>query len=481
VGHVTVRVGCSNPNFNSDMSKQLPGVLGLLRRHFHPGILRLFCLLTLLTLPNCATKRMPVPSNSEHQFPRVSDTLKVDLFFDATLSMKGFVSTKESTYYQQTIPLLERGVIEGWKGGEPSFYKFGNDIAALPGRQYLDAAKASFYADTKYNKKTFIERVIDRAQTDHLTVIITDLFQDNADVNQLSEKLKQKFISNDLAVGVLSVRSQYQGTVYDVGADNYSFAYTSNADASSGRPFYLLALGSHADIDHYFATLQQTGLNAVPEMHALIFSRFLTSQSSAFTSTRLKTAEHISEISASNVLARPYSGEQIKAFKITKSQTKAKFVTEWQYESLPSILRHSGDLNSQIESWKGEDRGGKELLPIENGEALKALTLTANLSSDAPPNEKLRMAADINVNAFPGGGIYLYQIVLRPSQFSLPTWVAEWNMSDTEIKKWHTHAPDFNGAKTYNLENFLGTLQGAVVSTTRPEVSNIYCYIKVDK
>jgi len=443
--------------------------------------LTLFCLLTGMGFSSCASKRLPPPAEPERRFSPVSEALKVDLFFDATLSMQGFVRTPENSYYQRMIPLLERGVIEGWRGGEASFYEFGDDIAPLPGRDYLDAARPTFYSNSKYNKKTFIERVIDRAQLDHLTIIITDLFQDNADVNQLSEKLKQKFIVNNLAVGVMAVRSQYLGVVYDVGAENYSFGYTSKEKPETGRPFYLLAFGSHANIAHYFATLGNSGLNAFPEKHVLILSSFLTSEPSPFTSTKLKIADKLSEISSSNVFARNYSGEQVKAFKITKGQAKAKFSTDWAYQPLPDGLDHSSELTPIIQGWKGEDTGARELFPSENLQALKALTITAKLLPENAPYDRLQVAGDINVVNFPSAGLYFYRILLRPARYSLPHWVAVWNMGEGEIEKWHLHPADFDGSKTYNLENFLGTLQGAVLNTTPPEVSEIYCYIRVDK
>jgi hypothetical protein len=440
------------------------------------------CFLAMSGFSSCSTnRRMPPPDQPDHRFAPVSDALKVDLFFDATLSMKGFVVTQAGSYYQQAIPLLERGVIEGWKGGTVSFYKFGDEIAPLPGRSYLDAVKPVFYSDSKYNKKTYIERVIDQAALDHLTIIVTDLFQDNADVNQLSEKLKQKFISNNLAVGVMGVRSQYEGTVYDVGTDNYSFGYESKEKPDTGRPFYLLAFGSHANIAHYFATLNKSGLDAFPEKHVLIFSRFLTPKASPFTPAKLKTADKISEISSSNVLARSYSGDQVKAFKITKGQTKARFSTDWPYESLPNVLEHSSELTPYIQSWKGENTGAKELVLTENRQSGGALKMTAKLLPDTAPYDKLQIAGEINVGDFPSPGIYLYRILLRPTRYSLPQWVTEWNMGDGEIRKWHLHPSDFNGARTYNLENFLGTLHGAVLSTTPPDVSDIYCYIRVDK
>ncbi|HUC19888.1 MAG TPA: hypothetical protein VMR98_00115, partial [Candidatus Polarisedimenticolaceae bacterium] len=353
--------------------------------------------------------------------------------------------------------------------------------APLPGRGYLEAVKPAFYSDSKYNKKTYIERVIDQAELGHLTIIVTDLFQDNADVNQLSEKLKQKFIAKSLAVGVLAVRSQYEGTVYDVGSDNYSFVYKNKEKPETGRPFYLLALGSHADIAHYFSTLENSGLNTFPQKHVLIFSRFLTAQPSAFTSAKLKTADKISEISSSNLLSKAHGGEQVKAFKITKGKALARFSTEWAYQPLPNVLEYSSDLTSDVKGWKGEDTGARELILAENQQAAKALTVATTLLPESTPFKKLEIRTELRVSELPAAGTYRYRILLRPNHYSLPTWVSEWNMTDKEIKNWHLRTSDFNGAKTYNLENFLGTLQGAVLSATPPEVADIYCYIRVEK
>lgn len=424
---------------------------------------------------------MPAPGEPSLQLSPVSEALKVDLFFDATLSMQGFVLTQSSSYYQQTIPLLERGVIEGWKGGQVFFYKFGDDIAPLPGRQYLDAGKAAFYTDAKYNKKTFIERVIDRAELDHLTVIVTDLFQDNADVNQLSEKLKQKFITNGLAIGVLGIRSQYQGTVYDVGADNYTFSYRSKEKPETGRPFYLLAFGSHANIAHYFDTLQHAGVNAFPEKHALILSSFLTTAPATFGAAKLQTADRISEISSTNVLSPGYTGSQVKAFKISKSRPEAHFSTEWAYEPLPDVLDYLSELAPLVDAWKGEDTGAKELVLSDSPEAHKALGVTAALSPETPPFSKVQIRVDVKTNAIPAVGFYRYRIRLRPTRCSLPSWAADWSMHDTQIKTWHLHPANFEGARTYNLENFLGTLQGAVLSNRAPDIADIYLYMRVDK
>jgi len=428
------------------------------------------------------TKRSPPPESEPEGLGPVSEALKVDIFFDATLSMKGYVSTQTTSSYQQTVPLLERGVIEGWHGGEATFYKFGDDIAPLPGRTYLDAVKPPFYGDSKYNKKTLIERVIEQAKPDHLTVVVTDLFQTNADINQLSDKLKQKFIANNLAVGVYAVRSQFAGQVYDVGPDNYTFGYKSRDEGQSFRPFYLLAFGSHADIAHYFGVLAAGGLGSPAESHALIFSRHLTASPASFAGAKLKSADRISEVSGSNLLSRTYRGDRVKSFKISSGKTVAKFVVELRYDSaLADVMTHGSELTPEVVAWKGEDTGAAELALVENQQAQKALQVSAKLAPDEPPFSTLNLAAELKASELPAGGLYRYRVRLRPSRYALPEWVAGWNMRDNDIKTWHLRPQDFDGSKTYNLENFLGTLQGAVLSTTPPEVCDVYFYIRVDR
>lgn len=423
---------------------------------------------------------MPPPDKFGSTFSPISESLKVDLFFDATLSMQGFTRARSSSFYQQSVPLLERAVIEGWSGGEASFFKFGDQTAPLPGRTFLDATKPEFYSDTKYNKKTFIERVIDRAAPDHLTIIVTDLFQDNADVNQLSAKLKDKFIAAGLAIGVLGIRSQFDGTVYDVGPNNYSFAYKSSDKPQTGRPFYLLAFGSHANIAHYFATLERSGLSNFPERHGLILSRFITAHQTPFASAKLRKASQISEISSANLVAQTNRHEQIRAFKISKKKKEGVFSTSWSYESLPNVLEHSADLIAETTGSKGEEAGTNQLRVVESESAKAALEVTAKLQPEGGPYTNLEFQGNLNVQQLPMAGIYCYRIILRPKNYSLPAWVSDWSMRDGELEAWHSKAADFNGAKTYNLQNFLSTLKGAIENNTPPEAGEFYVYLRVD-
>src|SRR3989442_1738726 len=72
-------------------------------------------LLLATGLSACVRKRSPAPPKDPlGTLEPISEGLQVDFFFDATLSMKGFVTAHTASSYQSLVPMLERGVIEGW-------------------------------------------------------------------------------------------------------------------------------------------------------------------------------------------------------------------------------------------------------------------------------------------------------------------------------------------------------------------------------
>ena len=108
-----------------------------------------------------------------------------------------------------------------------------------------------------------------------LVVIVTDLFQDDSDITQLIGHVKDKYIKKGVDVGLFGLRSQFDGTVYDIGSgEGSSLRYRSTpGNPETFRPFYLLVLGRHADIAHYFDRLTANSTDA----QTIIFSRYLVS------------------------------------------------------------------------------------------------------------------------------------------------------------------------------------------------------------
>ena len=65
---------------------------------------------------------MPIPDPPEPPPPllSISDRLVAHIYFDATLSMQGFV-VPSSTRYTQICPTLESVIVNGWRDEKADF------------------------------------------------------------------------------------------------------------------------------------------------------------------------------------------------------------------------------------------------------------------------------------------------------------------------------------------------------------------------
>jgi len=103
----------------------------------------------------------------------------------------------------------------------------------------------------------------------------------------------------------------------------------------------------------------------------------------------------------------------------------------------------------------------------------------AQLVSEREKLNDISLNASLDVGALPANGTYRYRIVLRPAELTLPRWVSEWDMPESSLESWRKHPADFDGRRTFNLGNFLGTLQAAVQQGSAPQVAEIDCYFQV--
>ena len=250
----------------------------------------LWMLIVIGTCQSCDKEHVPVlpqpresdPSQKDYD-GTLSDVLRVRIYFDATGSMKGFV-VPGRTQYTRIIPYLESTVLSGWSDGKTEFFRFGKWVEPIDRTAYLRLKYPESYID-EISRQTFIQKVIDyelketeetretqepsdNGKPERLVVIVTDLFQAENDINLLVAPLKDKYLKTNHAVGLLGIRSQFDGFVHDS-----RFHKSEIENPESFRPFYLLALGNHADVAQYFDTLVSAGSF---DAKAVIFSRHLT-------------------------------------------------------------------------------------------------------------------------------------------------------------------------------------------------------------
>ena len=462
-----------------------------------------FYLCFFIFLTSCGTgpgSGIPEPPKPEPPLPPISDKLVARIYFDATLSMQGFV-VPSLTYYTRICPYLESVIVSGWDDETVSFFRFGEQVEDIDRDTYLQAGYAGFYEDENIYRETFIQKIIDYEdqlasdsitedtvpeesteieglntseesaevitpseevnkgrKEHHLVVIVTDLFQDKGDINRLVAELKEKYIKKGLEVGLFGLRSQFDGTVYDIGIGQEPLPYRNTQDPQTFRPFYLLVLGRHADIAHYFDRLIASGFS---EAHTIIFSRYLVSPLLSFNRALIKDGTSIKTDNLNNDIFVRSEDSRLKQYEIWKDSNPAKISAILKYDPLPHAM--SFDANTFEPSIIAEPASIRET-KISPDECLK---VTSTFSNNEDGNE-LSVDFSLTSKDLPSA-VYLYEVTLHPGidKYRAPDWCTDWDMGSER-----------DGSKTLNLVNFVRNLSQVTAREHRPKIAQFHCYIE---
>src|ERR1035437_613210 len=382
--------------------------------------------------------------------PEKSETIKLDIYLDATTSMEGF-AVSNSSIYSQFLDQLEASALSAWRNAEPQFFKFGEIIKPINRIEFLSAKNnLQFYKDKDIFKKTYIDSVVKRTDSKRLSVLITDLFQDEGDVNIMVERIKEKCFVRDVMVGIIGVKSDFKGKVYDV--RNYQKGYDLE---SKERPFYALIFGNPYNMELLFEALKTKSF--VKEDQFLIFSKYIIK---SFEPTLIKTKD-------SKFVNKKAPRTEIKNsfdFSMKKEGKEAKFNLEININRNTRCADYL-EKNIQALVFKKSIQDSKNIavdstltndVSIENIQRVgDKLTGTVLLKNDDPP------------------GNYSYEVYLKVNQlngFQTPQW----------IKAFSTEDPIPNtpsASKTYNLQKLTELLLIANASISPTYISKFFINI----
>lgn len=114
-----------------------------------------------------------------------TDQINIDIYIDATTSMEGF-AVNTSSKYSQFLDQLEASSLSAWRNADINFFKFGQIVKPIDRAQFLSAKNdIKFYKEPGIFMTTYIDSVISKTDTKRLSVLITDLFQNEGDVNMM--------------------------------------------------------------------------------------------------------------------------------------------------------------------------------------------------------------------------------------------------------------------------------------------------------
>ena len=376
------------------------------------------------------------------------EKINTDIYFDATVSMKGFTTLAAGNVYL-TLPDLLGDL--GGAMGETNFFAFGEEIHPLDRVNYRRFTTPEVYTEPI----TAVANVIDRADMNHLSIIVTDLFESESDWSNVTQKLREKFFANHLAVAVIGIKNSFHGEIFDVGLNAAKFNYDSWDNPDRFRPFYLLVMGRDDFVKIFLRKFNER--QTLPnDTCYLLLSENLTENPSDFSSFELGDVENFYSDDTLGLDGRT------KEFGLDKFADAASFMISWQYQ--PPLGACSLDLSEVDTSVEIFSVDGEDWTPRNKNDVRVTL-----LKDDRQAQSFLLKVSLTPENSLVEGKLNFVRIKVMPTErgYKLPPWIDLWSVNvDASAKS-------FDGSKTVNLSRLLGSLKDSVFAASRPALMQI--------
>ncbi|MBD2199423.1 MULTISPECIES: hypothetical protein [Calothrix] len=429
-------------------------------------------------------------NSSVSSTPNLSQNLNIQMYVDGTPSMQGYVTHPQNTRtrYIETIDLLDQTLLTGWtpqsrNQSQVQYFRLGENYQKINRDDYLLARQAKFY-DGKVPQKfpllkvSNIDNAITPAQDNKLTVIVTDLYQKGADVTKLKQKLLSENYFNPsqpgYAVGILAIKSEFNGDVYLEDGTDKKFTYTTNnsqgnvINGKELRPFYVIFLGRYSDIADYLNKLSES--QKIPE----------NSQVTIFSPSNLVTEvaylQRLSKDSQNKGSDKPHKDlkfrqslkEEIKVNKNPKNELfaidqKANQDITVNYQVPLKTDNHTLQVDpTSIETKMKVDTSALSPGAATASKTLQEVASDSQLQTALALNQwqingnNLSFQTTIKPSLFPQREIYLFTVEALAKRVQTQPWWVEWNTYSNSSNDWKTYnlQPFMEGLKD-NTENFM--------------------------
>jgi len=365
----------------------------------------------------------------------------VDIYYDATPSMMGYLN--DSRFVEVAVFDLENAIPVGSK---IHFYKATS--IARGGIEIVQERMVPSRPEFYDSGNTDLATIIDSSNTEHLSIIVTDLFQTDNDINRVANLITEKYVQSGQAIGVAGALYSFEGTIYDIGLERRSRKY------EGPRPLYLLALGNHCAIASFFDQLRSS---IDDNFHTEIFSPVLVKSPIGF--GRVSWYDNLVQDRFG-----PAESEYLVQLKIRNNSSSASFKAPLGVDWAPYVVQPPRS------AWAFEIQCEHQPdLPC-SGEESRAVELKV---------EQQNGGAALQVHIDPvrlQRTIYEYTITISPGNLPAPRWAKEWNIDLTTIQ-----AGEFQGDKTQYLTRFLQRLQSDIKGYNTPRLGQLRVYVKKER
>ena len=417
-------------------------------------VMKKFVLLVAFTLIFCGCgskiQNLPPLQGILPEILLAPEKIDSDIYFDATVSMKGFTNSTIGNVYLSLPDLL--GDLCG-SMGETKFFSFGEHIHPLDRTNYRRLTAPEVYIEPI----TAVANVVDRADTNHLSIIVTDLFESESDWSNVAQKLREKFFANNLAVAVVGIKNPFNGEIFDVGLNAAKFNYNSFDDPNRYRPFYLLIMGRDDVVKNFLRKFNEK--QTLPnDTGYLLLSESLTETPSDFSNFKLGEVENFYSDNTLGLDSR------VKEFGIDNFNDDAFFILNWEYKPpLGACPLDLSGVDTSIEIFSADGEEWTPRPPEKND-------VRVSLLKDERQSEIFLVKVSLTPEkSLAEGKLNFVRIKILPKEqgYRLPAWTELWSVNIDGAAK------IFDGSKTLNLNRVLGSLKDSIFSAARPALVEI--------
>ncbi len=389
------------------------------------------------------------------------DSMRMDVYLDATVSMGGYAVAGGE--YGRFLEALESTSQTAWKRTAIHYYKFGGSAREIVRQEFLGARTPAFYHEAGLSAVTSIQRAINCHRGPNISVIITDLFQTEGDVNAVVDQVKQQCFQQGVTVGILGIPSRFDGTVYDAKVPSYR--YTSSADPASLRPFFALMFGDQAAIERLVSSL-----SALPFVDRRKFTAIGPTIVASYTVGMSKPrTDRVINLRSQ---VAPYQF----AFDVRKGESGGTVIDTIHVRPREGAMPVRGD-QVELIAFKKSAVNGKGARWTDstatNDFSLTKLDMPNASNSTTATATTTATAATLSTNVSGPSGRYSYMLLLRTGAingFESPAWIRALSSDNP--------TPQSDANKTLNLDRFVLALRGAASSVSQPEIAKWYVDVR---
>ena len=429
-----------------------------------------------LFLPNQARSqpRPPLP-DLETLFPQerlnldASNTSPViDVNIDGTLSMQGFAKPASGGYAQLLMD-VDRSLANLWGQSNTRYYKFGAKSDPITQRPvYLEASRLGFYSGSGNYAKTRIDEVLRRGTPSALTVVVTDLYQQDMNIEAIQDAIRRRQFPRQAALGVWRWMVSFDGTIYD-----YALGKNVGQRYAGLRPLYILAVAPEPILKQWKKSLDQTLSGTKPDFLAISSNLVENPNSWLRIEKTERLARKKSDLTANipYTILRPSANCSDAILEVSPSLRPSTF-------SAISFTPGINLANIRVDLFAVVQVKDKTILDPRKGVSATlegASDRNSHKSQTSPVSPNIRIVVDCL--AFRNETTFILRVreIASPEAFSLPAWVALTSVTSAQINDLLARRDPLWGQRTLNLFPFVSDMVASAMRDAT--VASSYFYL----